>query len=112
VETTAQAVYRNRSCGDPVLERWRPGGSVLAIMGRGHKHTLACRPVTRALATTKQSNKAHITAQVSVRTKGTVGESARAEETAIPPELAKDAAVNVLSTVVRAWGWWMAPRGF
>jgi len=29
----------------------RPGGSVLALMDRGHKHTLACRPAARTLAT-------------------------------------------------------------
>jgi len=30
---------------------WRPGGTATALMGRGRKHTSACRQVARALAT-------------------------------------------------------------
>jgi len=47
------------SYGDPVLEWRRPGGSDLAITVRGRKHTLVCRPVARALANLKQSDKAY-----------------------------------------------------
>jgi hypothetical protein len=72
-----------------VLERRRPGGSAIAVMGRGRKHTLACRQVARALATPKQSSMAHMRAQDSVRKNGIARESARAVESATPPKLAK-----------------------
>jgi len=56
---------RRRSYGDPVLERWRPGGSVLAITDRGRKHTLACRQVAMALANRKQGNR--LTSELRIR---------------------------------------------
>jgi len=55
----------SRSYGDPVLERWRPGGSVLAVTDRGRKHTLACRQVAMALANRKQGNR--LTSELRIR---------------------------------------------
>jgi len=82
------------SYGDPVLEWRRPGGSAIAVMGRGRKHTLACRQVARALATLKQGSKAYITSLDSVRKNEIARESMRIEESATSPELAKDPPVT------------------
>jgi len=79
-----------RSYGDPVLERRRPGGTVLAITGQGSQADLSLSPSCEGVSNYKQNNKAHIKAWVSVRTKTMVGESARVEETITGPELAKD----------------------
>jgi len=80
---------------------WGPGAGEVAAgrlcpshNGQGLQADLSLSSCYEGVSDYEQSNKAHIIAQVSVRTKGTVGESARAEETAIPPELAKDAAVT------------------
>jgi len=42
--TSCVKQFRGRSYGDPVLERWRPGGSVLAITRQGSQAYLSLPP--------------------------------------------------------------------
>jgi len=77
-----------------VLERRRPGGTVLAIIGQGSQADLSLPPSCEGVSYLKQNDKAHIRAWDAVRTKEVVGESVRAEETITSPELAKDRPVT------------------
>jgi len=68
-----------------VLERRRPGGSDLAIIGQGSQADLSLPPRCKGVSYLKQSDKAHIRARDSVRTNGMVWESVKAEEMTTPP---------------------------
>jgi len=49
--------------GGPVLEWWRPGGSVLAITRQGSQANLSLPPSRVGVATLKQSDTAHCKAK-------------------------------------------------
>jgi len=51
---------RSRSYGDPVLERRRPGGSVLAIIRQGSQAYLSLPPSCDGVSYSKAERQAHI----------------------------------------------------
>jgi len=48
--------------GNPVLEWWRPGGSVLALRRQGSQADLSLPPSCDGVSYYKQNNEAHISA--------------------------------------------------
>jgi len=81
---------RRSSYGDPVLEWWRPGGSVLAIKGQGSQAYLSLPPSREGVSYLKQGDMAPIKAWDSVRMNGMAREPAKAAESSTSPEPAKD----------------------
>jgi len=86
-----------RSYGGPVLEWWRPGGSVLAISGQGSQAYLSLPPGCDGVSESKQNNTAHIKVRASVRTNGIARKSARAVESVTPPEPSKGPSATSVS---------------
>jgi hypothetical protein len=82
------------SCGDPVLEWWRPGGTDLAIIGQGLQAYLSLPPRCVGVSELKQRNKAHLKARYSARMKGMVRDATRVAERATTARLTKDPPVT------------------
>jgi len=77
------------SYGDPVLERWRPGGTDLAIIGQGSQAYLSLPPRCIGVSYPKTAQQGSLQSLASVRMKGMVRETTRVAESATPARLTK-----------------------
>jgi len=100
------------SYGDPVLEWWRPGGSVLALKGQGSQAYLSLPPHCQGVSYSKAKQLGPhqgFGIREDERDGPGIGESrGKIHLTRVFERPSGD---GVRPTVVGAWGRWMAPWG-
>jgi len=103
---------RRRSYGDPVLERRRPGGSVLAIIRQGSQADLSLPPGRKGVSYSKAQRRGS-RQSLGFREDERNGKGHRWEPTKLPlpPSQWKNLRWRSVSTEVRAWGRWKGAQG-